>query len=105
MNNRAQLVDALDLSLFGQIPSQTSTGDRRSLLAVQRAVARKHGELYLPRDWFSSRRVAPTSLSRRSMQKNLLPRPETAANSLTSALLVRCLLSREFNQEDARTAE
>jgi hypothetical protein len=44
MNNGAQRVDALDLGLWDGIPSQTSSGDRRSLLAVQRAVAKKHGE-------------------------------------------------------------
>lgn len=35
-------IERLDISLFGNIPSQTSSRDRRSLLAVQRAVARNH---------------------------------------------------------------
>ena len=39
----AQQVDALDISLFAAIPSQTTAPDRRMLLAVQRATARKHG--------------------------------------------------------------
>jgi len=37
-------VDELDLGLFSVIPSQTSDKDRRSLLAVQRAIGRKRGE-------------------------------------------------------------
>lgn len=44
MNTGSNRVDALDVSMFDAIPSQTGPGDRRSLLAVQRAVARKHGE-------------------------------------------------------------
>ena len=36
-------VDALDESLFDRIPSQTTSDDRRSLLAVQSAVARHFG--------------------------------------------------------------
>jgi hypothetical protein len=36
-------IENLDESLFDYIESQTSTGDRRSLLAVQRATARMHG--------------------------------------------------------------
>lgn len=35
-------VEALDLSLFEKIESETSTEDRRSLLAVQRATTRRH---------------------------------------------------------------
>ncbi len=38
-----QRVDALDLSLFSTVPSQTSDPEKRSLLAVQRAVARSFG--------------------------------------------------------------
>jgi hypothetical protein len=37
-------IDELDTSLFDAVSSQTSPGDRRSLLAVQRAVARAHGQ-------------------------------------------------------------
>ncbi len=36
-------VDALDVSLFDRIPSQTTRDDRRSLLAIQSAVARHFG--------------------------------------------------------------
>ncbi len=39
----ADAIDALDLRLFDRIPSQTTADDRRSLLAVQRAVARHFG--------------------------------------------------------------
>ncbi len=39
----ADAVDALDLGLFDRVPSQTTADDRRSLLAVQRAVARHFG--------------------------------------------------------------
>ena len=42
MNQYAQLIDQLDISIFNAIPSQTNDGDRRSLLAIQRAVARKY---------------------------------------------------------------
>jgi hypothetical protein len=42
MNEWIDKVDALDLSLFGSIPSQTSAEDQRALLAVQRATARRH---------------------------------------------------------------
>jgi hypothetical protein len=42
MNEWIDKVDALDLSLFEAIPSQTSVGDKRTLLAVQRATARRH---------------------------------------------------------------
>ena len=41
---RADAIDALDLSVFDHVPSQTTADDRRSLLAVQRAVARHFGE-------------------------------------------------------------
>jgi len=44
MNNWIKRIDTLDISLFEAIPSQTSPGDRLSLLAVQRAIARKHKE-------------------------------------------------------------
>lgn len=44
MNEWIDRIDKLDLSLFATIPSQTSDGDRRSLLAVQRATARRHKE-------------------------------------------------------------
>jgi hypothetical protein len=44
MNDWTDRVEALDLSLFNAISSQTSEGDRRSLLAVQRAIARGHNE-------------------------------------------------------------
>jgi len=37
-------IENLDISLFTAIPSQTSDGDRRSLLAVQRATANWHKE-------------------------------------------------------------
>lgn len=43
MNDPIARIDALDLTLFDSIPSQTSDGDRRSLLAVQRAIARARG--------------------------------------------------------------
>ncbi|MEE8458927.1 MAG: class I SAM-dependent methyltransferase [Phycisphaerales bacterium] len=39
----ADAVDALDVTLFDRIGSQTTADDRRSLLAVQRAVARHFG--------------------------------------------------------------
>jgi hypothetical protein len=37
-------IDSLDISVFGAIPSQTSERDKRSLLAIQRATARRHQE-------------------------------------------------------------
>jgi hypothetical protein len=37
-------IEALSVDLFDGIPSQTSLADRRSLLAVQRATARRHPE-------------------------------------------------------------
>ena len=41
-------VDRLDIGLFDVVPSQTSQKDRRSLLAVQRATARRFGRyIYL----------------------------------------------------------
>lgn len=42
MSNWLQRIDALDLSLFNRIESQTSPADRISLLAAQRATARCH---------------------------------------------------------------
>ncbi len=39
----ADTIDALDLSVFDHIPSQTTADDRRSLLAVQSATARHFG--------------------------------------------------------------
>jgi hypothetical protein len=42
MNSFIDRVENLDLSLFDQILSQTTDDDRRSLLAVQRAVAKAH---------------------------------------------------------------
>ncbi|MDJ1177030.1 class I SAM-dependent methyltransferase [Roseofilum capinflatum] len=44
MKNWDMIIDELDLSVFETIPSQTSAEDRRSLLAVQRATARKYKE-------------------------------------------------------------
>ncbi len=38
-----EAIDALELRLFDRVPSQTTADDRRSLLAVQRAVARHFG--------------------------------------------------------------
>ena len=35
-------IDTLDISIFSGVPSQTTAADRRSLLAVQRAVAAAH---------------------------------------------------------------
>lgn len=35
-------IDSLDISIFSGVPSQTTDADRRSLLAVQRAVAAAH---------------------------------------------------------------
>ena len=43
MSSVISRIDDLDLSLFETIESQTSAGDRRSLLAVQRAVAKRRG--------------------------------------------------------------
>lgn len=42
MSDWTSRIDQLDLSLFEAIPSQTSPEDRRSLLAVQSATARKY---------------------------------------------------------------
>lgn len=42
MNDWIEKIDKLDLSVFAKIPSQTGIRDRRSLLAVQRATARRH---------------------------------------------------------------
>jgi hypothetical protein len=44
MSTVAERVDALSVDLFEAIPSQTSIATRRSLLAVQRATARRHRE-------------------------------------------------------------
>jgi hypothetical protein len=44
MHDWKNKIEALDISLFEAILSQTTAGDRRSLLAVQRAMARTHGE-------------------------------------------------------------
>ncbi len=44
MNNWMERVEALDLSLFEAIDSQTSAADRKSLLGVQRATARRKKE-------------------------------------------------------------
>ena len=42
MKSTIEQVEALDLSLFEKISSETSIEDRRSLLAVQRATTRRH---------------------------------------------------------------
>jgi hypothetical protein len=44
MDTYSGRIEALDVGLFDAVPSQTSTGDRRSLLAIQRVTAQKHGE-------------------------------------------------------------
>lgn len=44
MNDWIERIDKLDIGLFDGIRSYTTPGDRRSLLAVQRAIARKHKE-------------------------------------------------------------
>lgn len=43
----ASKLDALDLSLFDAVASQSTDGDRRSWLAVQRAIRRPSGYTYL----------------------------------------------------------
>jgi hypothetical protein len=44
MKNPIDRIELLDLTLFDSIQSQTSAGDRSSLLAIQRAVAKKNKE-------------------------------------------------------------
>jgi hypothetical protein len=44
MNDSIEKIDKLDVSLFETIHSQTSFEEKQSLLAVQRATARKHKE-------------------------------------------------------------
>lgn len=44
MHSVVDRIDELDPTLFNGVPSQTSDDDRRALLAIQRAVARKYGE-------------------------------------------------------------
>jgi hypothetical protein len=44
MNTYLQQIDLLDSTIFDAIKSQTSTGERRSLLAIQRVTAKKHTE-------------------------------------------------------------
>lgn len=44
MSTVAERIDALSVDLFSAIPSQTSIATRRSLLAIQRATARRHPE-------------------------------------------------------------
>jgi hypothetical protein len=41
MSDWTERIDRLDVALFRPIPSQTTQGDRRSLLAIQRATARR----------------------------------------------------------------
>jgi hypothetical protein len=43
MKSAIERIEALDLSLFDGIDSESTTEDRRSLLAVQRAIARRKG--------------------------------------------------------------
>ena len=38
----SKLIDELDMVLFEPIPSQTSEGDRRSLLAIHSSIANRH---------------------------------------------------------------
>jgi hypothetical protein len=48
MNELISRIEKLNISVFDAVPSQTSVGDRRSLLAVQRAIAKMHAEyIYL----------------------------------------------------------
>jgi len=42
MSTPSQQIDLLDLAIFKAIPSQTSPGDKRSLLAIHRATVQKH---------------------------------------------------------------
>lgn len=44
MSEAVRAVDDLDTSLFSRVLSQTSAEERRTLLAVQRAVARRYGD-------------------------------------------------------------
>lgn len=44
LNEWINKINDLDVSLFEKIPSQTSDGDRRSILAVQRVTAKKNKE-------------------------------------------------------------
>lgn len=43
MNDLSTRIEQLDTTLFNRVFSETSVGDRRALLAVQRAVRRAHG--------------------------------------------------------------
>lgn len=40
----SQQIDSLNVAIFEAIPSQTSTADKRSLLAIHRTTAQKHNE-------------------------------------------------------------
>lgn len=42
MTTNETRIDALDVTLFDAIPSQTTEGERRSLLAIQRSTAHRH---------------------------------------------------------------
>lgn len=44
MSSAVRAVDNLDTSLFSRVLSQTSEDERKTLLAVQRSVARRHGD-------------------------------------------------------------
>lgn len=73
---------ALDITVFDTVPSQTRPGERRSLLALQRAIARKHDPyVYLEIGSYLGGSLQPHVLDPRCARIHSIdPRPDVAAD-------------------------
>lgn len=82
MTTVAERVDTLAVDLFEAIPSQTSLATRRSLLAIQRATARRHGEFaYLEIGSYLGGSIQPYLLDKRCRAiYSIDPRPGRQAD-------------------------
>ena len=84
-------IETLSVDLFDGIPSQTSLADRRSLLAVQRATARRHPEFaYLEIGSHLGGSIQPYLLDRRcSAIYSIDPRPAEQPDDRSPGFVVR----------------
>jgi hypothetical protein len=86
-----QRIEELSVDLFDGIPSQTSLADRRSLLAVQRATARRHPEYaYLEIGSHLGGSIQPYLLDPRcSAISSIDPRPSEQPDDRSPGFVVR----------------
>jgi hypothetical protein len=82
MATAVERINALDITVFDTVPSQTKPGERCSLLALQRAVARAHDPyVYLEIGSYMGGSLQPHVLDPRCIRIHSIdPRPDAAAD-------------------------